>query len=333
MDHPALAGNRDIHKAVCQIAQIAAEPEVEVSVRAWRDSQSALLKTTKTEVNFFGGQAVARLSDSEGLRVELRNAHGEVKTVDPEKMPLTLGPLKRRLQGAAIDRISEIRYTAIQQKAGLTLAQVHQALQITRDDDSKKLAAKAAGDLNGLLNQAVTAIRQLLAPDEMEMAKAIVPGAHTPATYNLIHANRAIFRQLEKEAPQLLPLLGQAIAEKAVTGIGLDAYKQLKEKFRAAGYGDGVWKFLVKLPAPTIEWLARAYPLRQVIPIVGSWQRPGWCRRKPFCRPGLRARSTAIISCRRHGFAAPPQPMHKRWAVNARSGNLSMLTMRMPHAG
>jgi hypothetical protein len=281
LDDPALAGNREFLKAVCQIARVVAEPETEARARAWHASQGELLQTSTAEVRFFGDQAVARLTE-EGLRIELRNARGEVHAVEPGALPLSLAPLKRQLQNAAIDRIGEIRYAAIEEKAGLPLAQVHQVLRLGRDDDSKKLAGRLAGDLTALLNQALAAIRQLLTPEEIELAKAIVRGEQTLASFNLAYKHRVVLRQLMKEAPQLVPLLVRAMAEKRDFTLGLDAYKQLKEHCRAAGYGEGVWKFLVKMPAPTIKWLADRYALSQVFDVVAMLAETGQLPPQPL---------------------------------------------------
>lgn len=274
LDDPALAGNREFLKAVCQIARVVVEPEIEARIRAWQASQGELLQISATEVRFFGDQAVARLT-ADGLRIELRDARGEVQAIEPRLLPLSLAPLKRLLQSAAFDRIGEIRYAAIAEKAGLPLAQVHQAMRLGRDNSSKKLAGQLAGDLNVQLNMAVAAIRRLLTPEEIELAQVIVRGEQTLASFNLAYKHRVVLRQLMKEAPQLMPLLMRAMAENRDLAIGLDAYKQLKEQFRAAGYGEGVWKFLVKLPAPTIKWLAERYSFHQVIRVVGMLAETG----------------------------------------------------------
>jgi hypothetical protein len=284
-----------VRVAVCSIARQHVERHFEQYIADWMQRQGDLLKVSEKNISFFG-DAFQVSRDSDGsLALSMHNSAGQ--TIPCNQMPVALTGLADMLRQAALNGLQRIEYEAIACEAALPQVTYHEALYGARGSASPALLDKIThGQFKSLVDQAVAAIRKQIRPCDAALARRCQPRKATLDTFNFVMKNRAVLRQLNKEAPHLLALLYAAHKEKKIDRIEDSAFKALKDCLLKAGLGEAVWKTLAHMGSNHLRWLVFHYGFQKTLKLAD-----------------LVTRSQIV----------PPVPLLARWANDSGEGPAS----------
>lgn len=256
-----------VRVAVCSIARQHVERHFEQYIADWMQRQGDLFKVSEKGITFFGDAfQVSRGSDG-SLALRMRDNVGQ--EIPFNHLPVTLTGLADTLRKAALNCLQRIEYEAVAREAALPEVGYHEALYGARGIASQALLDKMThGRFNSLVDQAVAAIQKQIRPCDAALARRCQPRKATLDTFNFVMKNRAVLRQLNKEAPHLLALLCAAHKEKKIDRIEDSAFKALKDCLLKAGFSEAVWKTLAHMTSNHIRWLVFHYGFQKTLKIA-----------------------------------------------------------------
>lgn len=126
----------------------------------------------------------------------------------------------------------------------------------------------------GLIQRAEKALLDLLDPETLRLAQLVGGKRATLATYNLITSDLATWQLLEKQAPDLLPLIGRA-CQKAFISFDANAFRSLKQYLRQKGLREAGWKTLCRMPIDQIRYLTDNLTLAQCAQVANHYAEAG----------------------------------------------------------